>query len=97
MVKIARYWQYLNIVQAISGDLWLGKRVIHIISYLPVAIFSSREMCVIRAKYNNNNHNAILQIIIVNNFCFNNDKCYGCGAPSTLDHFLICMKGGLIV
>ena len=23
--------------------------------------------------------------------------CDGCGAPSTLDHFLICMKGGLIV
>jgi len=24
-------------------------------------------------------------------------QCDGCGAPSTLDHFLICMKGGLIV
>jgi len=23
--------------------------------------------------------------------------CDGCGAPSTLDHFLTCMKGGLIV
>ena len=23
--------------------------------------------------------------------------CDGCGAPSSLDHFLICRKGGLIV
>lgn len=23
--------------------------------------------------------------------------CDGCGAPSSLDHFLICKKGGLIV
>ena len=46
------------------GSIWqsLAREMRNMRNKLPVAIFSSREMHVIRAKFNNNNHNNYFKI-----------------------------------